>query len=142
MDKELKTFEKLSEFLSAQRNKDFLKWLKKDIRRTRLVGKILSILMKRYRTRLTFDEIASITKINRRSLSTILKKLKQVKILSDYDSEKIIQLKQSGSFSYATSNQSERFFYRYRYQLHDLENSMLIIAAVWAICLSNKKTND
>lgn len=142
MNKELIAFKKLTTFLSDQKNKDFLKWLKKDIRRIELARKILSILMKRYNTRLTFDEIANITKINRRSLSTILKKLKQVKILSDYDSEKIVQLKQRGDFSYATNNNLEKFFYRYRYQLYDLENSILTIVAIWAICLPNKKIND
>lgn len=128
-------FEKLRTFLSNKKVKEFLRWLKKDKRRIRLIHKILPVLITKYGKRLTFDEIVKLTKINRRSLCTILKQLKQLRIISDYDSETIVQLDQDDATTFATHEKKEKFFYRYRYQLYELENSSLIIAAIYGVCL-------
>ncbi len=128
-------FEKMRTFLSNKRVKEFLRWLKKDKRRVRLIHKILPVLITKYGKRLSFAEIVKLTKINRTSLALIMKQLKQLKIISDYDAEKIIQLDRDDSITYATHERKEKFFYRYRYQLHDLENSSLTIAAIYGACL-------
>ncbi len=117
MKNEEPIFEKLRTFLSNKKVKTFLLWLKKDKRRIRLIRKILPVLITKYGKRLTFDEIVKLTKVNRTSLGIIMKKLKQLRILSDYDSEKIIQLDQDNIITFATHEKKEKFFYRYRYQL-------------------------
>ncbi len=135
MKNEEPIFEKLRTFLSNKKVKTFLLWLKKDKRRIRLIRKILPVLITKYGKRLTFDEIVKLTKVNRTSLGIIMKKLKQLRILSDYDSEKIIQLDQDNIITFATHEKKEKFFYRYRYQLYDLENSILTISAIYGACL-------
>jgi selenocysteine lyase/cysteine desulfurase len=141
-NKEVTAYKNLIAFFKDKKSKMFLKWLKKDKRRINLFNKVMSVLLKQYTKRLTFDEIHKESKICKRSLIDVLKKLKQLKIITDYDEEKIVHIVceyiDGKKVEHAVNDQAEKFFYRYKYKLCNLENSNLLIVAIWAICLRKK----
>jgi len=119
---------------------NFIKSLNEDKRRLLLIKKILSILFKYQNTRLTFDQILKETKLCRSSLSSAIRKLKLIGVISDYDTEKIIQKnKTQDGFEYAINNDEERFYYRYRYKLKESDEAVLLLSAIWALNITKKK---
>lgn len=127
-------------FLQNKQNINFILWLNKDKRRLLLVKKVISALFKNQDNRLTFEQLLKETKLCRSSLSSIIKKLRLMKILSDYDAEKIIHKKfTTDGLEYTANNDEERFYYRYKYKFNDSNETALLITAIATLNIIHNK---
>lgn len=119
---------------------NFMKWLNKDKRRLILMKKVLSILLEHQDKRLTFDQLLKKAKTCRSSLSLVIKKLRDMQMISDYDTEMIIQkTRMKGKIEYSSGENEERFYYRYKYRFCNLERTALLLAAIWGLNIGRKK---
>lgn len=131
---------RIVELFKDKQANNFMKWLSKDKRRLILMKKVLNILIAHQDKRLTFDQLLKKTKTCRSSLSLIIKKLRDMQMISDYDTEMIIQkTRMQGKLEYTTGESEERFFYRYKYRFCNLERTSLLLAAIWGLNIGRKK---
>lgn len=130
----------IAEFFQNKQAINFIKWLNKDKRRLILMKKVLGILFKNQDKRLTFDQLLKETKLCRSSLSTVIRKLRLMNMISDYDTEKIIEKTRTrDDFEYTIDENEERFYYRYRYRFNSSNQTALLLSAIWSLNIINKK---
>jgi hypothetical protein len=132
--------DEIIELFKSKTATTFMKWLNKDKRRLILMKKVLNILIEYQDKRLTFDQILKEAKTCRSSLSLIIKKLRDMQMISDYDTEMMIQkTRMKGKIEYTAGENEERFYYRYKYRFCNSKRTALLLAAIWGLNIGKKK---